>query len=123
METSAADHNTLFRIVKLLSRSLFLVVAYIYTYGSRYFVPSFLQSKHSRVGEGSTNLQNSIKVVHTSADVCHGSPLLDGSYPRRHVAPADWTMIIPPLDGTDLEEVMALPTLTLFPNTPIWSRR
>lgn len=58
------------------------------THRSRNLVPGFLQPVDGRVRKGSANLQHSVEVVQTPANVRHGSPLLDGGYPRRHVAPA-----------------------------------
>ena len=39
-------------------------------------LPGVLQPEDCRVGEGGTNLEDSIEVVETPADVSHGGPLL-----------------------------------------------
>lgn len=57
------------------------------TYCSRYFVPGLFQSIDGRIREGGTDLQHPVKVVQAAANVRHGCPLLDGRYPRCHVAP------------------------------------
>ena len=43
-------------------------------------LPGVLQPEDCRVGEGGTNLEDSIEVVETPADISHGCPLLCRKY-------------------------------------------
>ena len=65
------------------------MLMYEESYLFRQSFPCFLESVHRTVYKSSTDLQDTVVVVHTSTDICDGCPLLYTRYSLLEILPTD----------------------------------